>query len=103
MESLQALEQPVPDLDAILRRLEAAQYEAAQSDSTSYVVTLEGPAKVAEIAAGTMEAITAMNGIIREHCRRMREGGNTEETRNLMEGLGRRVRTITASRGNATR
>jgi hypothetical protein len=75
MESLQALEQPVPDLDAILRRLEAAQYEAAQSDSASYVVMLEGPAKVAEIAAGTMEAITAMNGIIREHCRRSAKVG----------------------------
>jgi hypothetical protein len=58
---------------------------------------LEGPANVAEIAAGTMEAITAMNGIIREHCRRMREGGNTEETRNLMEGLGEGIGTYGAA------
>jgi hypothetical protein len=83
MESLQALEQPVPDLDAILRRLEAAQYEAAQSDSASYVAMLEGPAKVAEIAAGKMEAITAMNGRIREHCRRSAKVGilKRQETR----------------------
>jgi hypothetical protein len=41
MESLQALEQPVPDLDAILRRLEAAQYEAAFLSGAREALELE--------------------------------------------------------------
>jgi hypothetical protein len=97
MESLEALEQPLPDLDAILRRLEAAQHEASQNDSISYVVMLEGPAKVAEIATGTMEAITAMNGLIREHCERVREGEDTADTRHLMEELGEGIGTYGAA------
>jgi hypothetical protein len=97
MESLEALEQPLPDLDAILRRLEAAQHEAVLNDSVSYVVMLEGPAKVAEIATGTMEAVTAMNGLIREHCKRVSEGEDAAETKHLMEELGEGIGTYGAA------
>jgi hypothetical protein len=97
MESLEALEQPAPDLDAILQRLEAAQHEAIQNNSISYAVMLEGPAKVAEIASGTMEAITAMNGLMREHCKRLLEGDDTEDTRSLIEELGIGIGTYGAA------
>jgi hypothetical protein len=97
MESLDALDQPLPDVDAILRRLEAAQHEAAQNDSISYVVMLEGPAKVAEIATGTMEAISALNGIMREHCKCIRDGKGTAETRHLMDELGEGIGTYGAA------
>jgi hypothetical protein len=62
---LDDLRQRSPDLSAIVDRLEESQGQAVLDDSFLYVVMLEGPAKVAEIASGAMEALDAMNGLIR--------------------------------------
>lgn len=85
---LDDLRQPSPDVENISRQLVEAESEASTDSHLLYAVMLEGPEKIAEIAAATIDAMDAMNNLMQEHCKQLLAGEDTSETEESVKHLG---------------